>query len=115
MLFLPNYIPHMPVITQRTAYPLVTKTHQQEPKPVKIIEAPDGFVTSAENVYRTRKHVLFTVTLMNGRAGRVVDLKAAKGELLRHPNRLIAVVYNEDTGHREDVEIKAFQPLKVVI
>lgn len=86
-----------------------------QPTPVKIIEAPDGFVTSAEAVYRSRKHLLFTVTLMNGRKGQVVSLKPAKGELYRQPNKLIAVLFDEATGHKSEIEIKAFQPLKVVI
>ena len=98
-------------------FPEVVKSppNSQGLKPTKIIEVPDGFVTSAENVYRTRKHLLFTVTLMNGRKGQVVSLKPAVGSLYRQPDKLIAVLYDVETGHREDVEIKAYQPLKVVI
>lgn len=113
MFYYPHYIPHTAVIASRMSYPQVDKLQPQEPRPVKIIEARDGFVTSAEAIYRSRKHVLFTVTLMNGRKGQVVSLKAAPGELLRQPKRLIAVLFDETTGHKEEVEVKAHTPMKV--
>lgn len=104
---------HIPTYGLHTAYPAVERVSSPVSKPTKIIEVPDGFITSAEAVYRTRKYALFTVTLMNGRKGQVVSLKPAMGELYRNPKRLIAVIWDEATGHKSEVEIRAWQPMKV--
>lgn len=114
MMMLPVYTPHIPLITQRLSPPVVTKVMPQPSAPIKIIETTHGLVTSAETAYRLRYiDRNFAVTLMNGRAGQIVSLKPAQGELMRHPTKFVVVTWNEVTKQRDEVVVKSWQPLHI--
>lgn len=103
----PNYI------TQPFGNP--SKLKPQPFKPVKTIATDECMVTRADHVYKRRLIALGAeVTLMNGRKGMIESLKPAKGELLRRPTRFIAVLWDNENEQQFEVEIRDWQPLKVI-
>ena len=109
MFALPVYTP-----LYREWHPQVAKLQPQPASPVKIIETAEGFITSAEAIYRRRFVDLRYSVFLTGRSERVVSIKPAIGELLRRPTKFQIVTMNDETNVRREMTIPAFMPLKVV-
>lgn len=110
MLFIPS-TPNATRYAHPGSAPQPAKLRPQPLKASKTIFTDTGMVTSAEAVYRRRLIDLGQDVYLTGRDERIVSLKAAFGEPMRHPKKLVAVVWQD--GKKKEFEVKCFTPLSV--